>query len=48
MTHLIHWLNVLANRCAAILLAPVAWTPGWLSATAIAVVTGVLMLLIFK
>jgi hypothetical protein len=48
MTQLIVWLNSAANRCAAILLAPVAWLPGWVSATAIAVGTGVLMLLIFK
>ena len=48
MTQLLIWLNALANRCAAILLAPVAWVPGWVSATVIAAVTGVLMLLIFK
>jgi hypothetical protein len=29
-------------------LAPIAWLPGWVSATAVAVITGVLMLLVFK
>ncbi len=33
---------------AGILLAPIAWLPGWLSATVIAAVTGVIMLLMFK
>ena len=42
------WLNRLANSMAAVLLAPVAWLPGWLSATLIAVVTGICMLAIFK
>ena len=41
-------LNSLANSGAEYLLAPIAWLPGWLSATLVAVVTGVLMLLIFK
>jgi hypothetical protein len=48
MTQLIVWLNTAANRCAAVLLAPVAWVPGWVSATVVAVVTGVLMLFVFK
>ena len=42
------WLNRLVNSLAAALLAPVAWLPGWLSATLIAVVTGICMMAIFK
>lgn len=48
MTQMLVWLNALANRCGEVLLAPVAWVPGWVSATVIAVVTGVVMLLVFK
>jgi len=48
LTKLIILLNGLASSAAAVLLAPVAWLPGWLSLTAIAGVTGVLMLLVFK
>jgi len=42
------WLNGLANACGAVLLAPIAVLPGWLSATLVAAVTGLLMLLAFK
>lgn len=48
LTQLVVWLNRLAGALAGVLLAPVAWAPGWLSVTAIAVVTGILMLLAFK
>lgn len=48
MTELVAFLNSIANRCAVYLLAPIAVLPGWLSATLVGVVTGVLMLLIFK
>jgi hypothetical protein len=48
MTQLVVWLNGLANACAWVLLAPIAVLPGWLSATLVAAVTGVLMLLVFK
>ena len=48
MTGLITFLNTLANGCARYLLAPIAVLPGWLSATLIAVVTGLFMLLVFK
>ena len=41
-------LNRLANLLAGWLLAPLAWLPGWLSATLIGAVTGVAMLLVFK
>lgn len=45
---LIVWLNALANAAGRVLLAPVAALPGWLSATLVALVTGVLMLFAFK
>lgn len=48
MTRLVVWLNEVANLLAALILAPVAWLPGWLSATLVAVVTGLAMLWIFK
>jgi hypothetical protein len=48
LTQLVIWLNALANVLGDIALAPIAWLPGWLSATLIAAVTGVLMLLAFK
>lgn len=42
------WLNVAANFLGRWLLAPIGVVPGWLSATVIAVVTGVLLLAVFK
>jgi hypothetical protein len=41
-------LNDLANAVGRLLLAPVGVLPGWLSATLIAAVTGVLLLAVFK
>lgn len=48
LTQLVVWLNRLAGGVAGVVLAPIAWLPGWASATLIAVATGVLMLLVFK
>jgi uncharacterized membrane protein (DUF106 family) len=48
LTQLVIWLNRVAGDIANVVLAPIAWLPGWLSATLIAVVTGVVMLLVFK
>ncbi len=48
MTSLIVHINALVGRCADILLAPIGLLPGWLSATVLAAVTGVLMLVVFK
>jgi hypothetical protein len=48
MTQIVVWLNAMANACASVLLAPIAMLPGWLSATLVAAVTGVLMLVAFK
>jgi uncharacterized membrane protein (DUF106 family) len=44
----VDWLNILANAVGRILLAPIGFLPGWLSATLVALATGVLMLLVFK
>jgi hypothetical protein len=48
LTQLIVWLNAIATLVGRVVLAPIAWLPGWLSATGIAVITGVVMLLVFK
>jgi hypothetical protein len=48
LTPLVVRLNAFANAVGRPLLSPVARLPGWLSATLVAVVTGVLLLLIFK
>ena len=48
MTQIVVWLNAIANGIAEYALAPIAVLPGWLSATLVAAVTGVPMLLIFK
>jgi hypothetical protein len=42
------FLNTVANALGRWLLAPVAVLPGWLSATLVAAVTGVLLLIVFK
>jgi hypothetical protein len=42
------WLDAAANAVGEWLLGPVAVLPGWLSATAIAAATGVLLLVVFK
>jgi hypothetical protein len=46
-TDIVVWLNAAANGLGQ-LLAPIGWMPGWLSATLVAVVTGVGMLAVFK
>lgn len=48
LTTIVVWLNSWANALGGVLLAPVAWLPGWLSATAVAVVSGVALLAVFK
>jgi hypothetical protein len=48
LAHLVAWLNAAANVIGGLLLAPVALVPGWLSATMVAAVTGVLLLIVFK
>jgi hypothetical protein len=48
LTQIVAWLNVPANALGGLLLAPIGVLPGWLSATIVSAVTGVLMLVIFK
>lgn len=48
LAQLVDGLNAVANACGRVLLAPIGWLPGWLSATIVAAVTGVLLLFIFK
>lgn len=48
MTQVVVWLNEAANSLGGPLLAWIGLIPGWLSATIVAAVTGVLMLLVFK
>ena len=48
LTQLIVWLNPPANAVGTVTLFPIGWLPGWLSATIVAVVTGVLLLAAFK
>jgi hypothetical protein len=48
LTRIVIGLNAAANVAGAWLLAPIGFLPGWLSATLVAAVTGVLLLLAFK
>jgi hypothetical protein len=48
LTQLVVWLNAVANALGEWLLVPIGVLPGWLSATLVAAVTGVLLLLVFK
>lgn len=48
LTQFVVWLNALANALGRIALAPVGMVPGWLSATLVAIVTGVVLLVVFK
>jgi hypothetical protein len=47
LTTVVVALNGVANACGR-LLAPIGWLPGWLSATLIAIASGIAMLVIFK
>jgi hypothetical protein len=42
------WLNAVANPLGRWLLAPIGVLPGWLSATLVALATGVLLLIVFR
>jgi hypothetical protein len=42
------WLNGAADQLGRLVLAPLGFLPGWLSATAVAAVTGVFFLAVFK
>jgi hypothetical protein len=48
LAQLVVRLNAVANALGGWLLAPVAVLPGWLSATLVAAVTGVLLLVVYK
>jgi uncharacterized membrane protein (DUF106 family) len=48
LAHVVAALNTGANAVGSVVLAPVGFLPGWLSATLIAVITGVLLLVVFK
>jgi uncharacterized membrane protein (DUF106 family) len=48
LAQLVVWLNAVANALGIGLLAPIGMMPGWLSASLVAVVTGVLLLIVFK
>ncbi|MBS0263348.1 MAG: hypothetical protein JSS02_15505 [Planctomycetes bacterium] len=48
MVQIVVWLNAIARTLGDALLAPLAYLPGWLSISLIAVVTGLVMLLIYK
>ena len=42
------WLSYPVNAAAGVVFAPIAVLPGWLSATLVSAVTGVLLLIVFK
>jgi hypothetical protein len=48
LVRVVVWLNTLANAAGAVLLAPLAVLPGWLSVTVVAVASGVGLLVVFK
>lgn len=45
---LFSWINYPVNAAAGVVFAPIAALPGWLSATLVSAVTGVLLLIVFK
>lgn len=48
LAQVVVWLNAIANFLGSWLLAPLGTLPGWLSATLVSAVTGVVLLLLFK
>jgi hypothetical protein len=48
LTQIVVWLNTAANLVGRWVLLPIAMMPGWLSATLVSVVSGVLLLFAFK
>lgn len=48
LAQIVVWLNAVANAVGRAALSPIAFLPGWFSATLIAAVTGVLLLAAFK
>jgi hypothetical protein len=48
LAQIVVWLNTVTNALGNLCLAPISLVPGWLSATLIAAVTGLVMLIVFK
>jgi uncharacterized membrane protein (DUF106 family) len=48
LVRLVVWLNGVANAVGSWVLAPIGVLPGWLSATIVAAVTGILLLIAYK
>jgi uncharacterized membrane protein (DUF106 family) len=48
LTQIVVWLNALANALGSVLLAPIGVLPGWLSATLVSALTGLMLLVVFK
>ena len=48
LTQIVVWLNQGAKLIGSVLLAPIQWLPGWLSATFLSVISGLLMLVVFR
>ena len=48
LSPLFAWINYPVNAAAGVVFAPIATMPGWLSATLVSAVTGVLLLIVFK
>jgi uncharacterized membrane protein (DUF106 family) len=48
LAQIVVWLNAVGNAVGRLLLSPIAFLPGWLSATVVAVATGLLMLIAYK
>ena len=48
LTQVVIWFNSLANAVGSLVLSSLPSLPGWLSATVVAVGTGVVLLVVFK
>ena len=48
LAQVVVWLNAVANLVGSSLLAPIGLVPGWLSVTVVAVITGLVLLIVFK
>jgi hypothetical protein len=48
LAQVVAWLNAAASAIGGVVLYPIGLLPGWISATVVAAVTGVLLLVVFK
>lgn len=48
LVQIVVWLSRLADGMGRFALAPIAWMPGWLSATVVSAATAILLLVVFK